>query len=327
MMELLLNIFGQAIHQEKDEMFQDGWHLKRVYGGMNGIIYRADNSTTSSPIAIKMRKRGERLRAVREFNALKLLDDLSIPIAPKPIALYTDISSLEGDVVISDWVEGDVLHNLSDAPFHLWENILTTFSKLHTVHHSNHHSIMESFSKTRSTEDVLINIEARYAQLPDGQLGQITKNDIGKIIDDYKKNRLQNLPPATYISLITCDANPNNMINRHGHITLIDWENSGWGDPASDIADLLIRPNCAMLPNDIKQKIIQQYAQMMNLQELEQRIMAYEYPMLIVWLILSSKGFGDTLSNRFKGIRTFTLEQKLKQQADYLHRLEQARNR
>lgn len=327
MMELLLNIFGQAIHQEKDEMFQDGWHLKRVYGGMNGIIYRADNSTTSSPIAIKMRKRGERLRAVREFNALKLLSDLSIPIAPKPFALYTDISSLEGDVVISDWVEGDVLHDLSDAPFSLWENILTTFSKFHAIQHTNLHPILESVSKTRSTEDVLIDIEARYAQLPEGQLGQITKNDIRKIIDDYTKNRLQNLPPATYISLITCDANPNNMIHHHGHITLIDWENSGWGDPASDIADLLIRPNCATLSDDMKQKIIRRYAQIMNLPELEERIMAYEYPMLIVWLILSSRGFGDTLSNRFKGIRTFTLEQTLKQQADYLHRIERVKNR
>jgi len=326
-MDVLMNIFEQAIHQEKDEIHENGWHLKRIYGGMNGIIYRADNSTASSPIAIKMRKRGERYRALREFNALKLLDDLSIPIAPKPIALYPDRPLLEGDVVISNWVEGDVLHNLSDAPFHLWENILTTFSKFHAIQHTNHHPILESVSQTRSTENVLIDIEARYAQLPEGQWGQITKNDIRNIIDEYKKNRPPNLPPATYISLITCDANPNNMIYHHGNITLIDWENSGWGDPASDIADLLIRPNCATLPDDMKQKIIRRYAQMMNLPELEARIIAYEYPMLIVWLILSSRGFGNTLSNRFKGIRTFTLEQTLKQQADYLHRIERVKNR
>jgi thiamine kinase-like enzyme len=326
-MDTLLQVIEKAVHQEKDDFTELNWTLKRIYGGMNGIIYYAENPQISvHPLAVKIRKRGERQRATREFYALKALHDLSVSIAPRPISLHTDINTLEGDVVICEWVEGDVLDNLSDAPFDLWEKILTAFCKLHTIQQTNLPHIIDSVSLNRSTYDVVADMERRYDRLPDGQLGLLTKADIRHLIDDFYKQGVQHIEPIKDVSLITCDANPSNMIHYHNQIILIDWENSGWGDPASDIADLLVRPNCGTLPDEMRQKIISRYAEMMKNPQLSNRILAYGYPMLIIWLILTSSGFGNAYSQRFKGVRTFSLEQRTKQQSDYIQRIEKVRS-
>src|SRR5688572_29453379 len=108
-MQQLLEAAENAIKQEADTFAHLNWRLKRIYGGMNGIVYRAEDAQSPDhPLAIKIRKRDERQRAEREFSALQALKSLDKPVAPVPVSLHTDIAGLPGDVVIASWIEGRV---------------------------------------------------------------------------------------------------------------------------------------------------------------------------------------------------------------------------
>lgn len=121
-MEQLLQFLAQALQQDQEDYRTCGWLLQRVPGGMNGITYRATHDLDfPQPITLKIRKRDERNRAWREFSALEVLSAQDKPIVPKPIALFSKVDSLPGDVVISNWVEGQVLKNLDDASLPLWD--------------------------------------------------------------------------------------------------------------------------------------------------------------------------------------------------------------
>ena len=324
-MEKLLTAVAQAIEKEQDTYTDQGWRLERVYGGMNGIIYRAESSNRQ--LAVKIRKRGTRQRAWREFSALKALQQLPEPVAPEPISLHTDMTKLPGDAVITSWVEGTVLGDLSDAPLEQWERILAALSRVHSVNQSDTLNLPIAVVSTFSYDAVVGFIYQRFVDLPAGQLGDLTKADIGKLFDEFRHDPANIVPSTETIRLIICDTNPNNMIERDGRIVLVDCENAGWGDPAFDLADLLVRPNCAGLSDERKRWIVSRYAELMGIPHLIDRILAYERLLLVFWLILTSNGFAQNKRLRFKGTRQFTHEESLQQQREYIKRIDAARIR
>src|SRR5690606_37851670 len=126
-------------------------------------------------------------------------------------------------------------------------------------------------------------IEKRYARLPEGQLGEITKAGIGELLAEFKARCLKKTQPMQEVGLILCDTNPSNMIEDDGRILIVDWENSGWGDTAFDIADLLVRPECADLPPDMHNWILLRYAELTEAPHMSERILIYEHLMLSFW--------------------------------------------
>lgn len=327
-MEQLLQFLAQALQQDQEDYRTCGWLLQRVPGGMNGITYRATHDLDfPQPITLKIRKRDERNRAWREFSALEVLSAQDKPIVPKPIALFSKVDSLPGDVVISNWVEGQVLKNLDDASLPLWDSILTTFFRIHSVSYQDAPHLTKAVLPIQSAVDLIDEIERRYARLSDGALGEISKRDIGLLFQDFKKGPFLNDTPAAKTGLITCDTNPTNMILNSGRVWIIDWESSGWGDPAFDVADLLVRPNCMGVPQEMRTWVLARYAELMHDESLPERILMYERLMLIFWLVLTSSGFSSSnKSERLSGTRSLTLDATKHQQLEYLRRIESVRH-
>lgn len=327
-MEPLLGAVAQAIESEKDVFACDNWQLQRIYGGMNSILYRAqDTQSPDNPLAVKIRKRDHLHSASREFSVLQALVQLPEPVAPNPISLHTDLPTLPGDAVISSWIDGPVLDDLSDAGFDLWERILTAFASFHSLRQTDAPHLVDAVLLIRSTDDVVAEIEKRYARLPDGKIGTLTKVDIGLLFNEFKIAQPIAVQPRNQLGLITCDANPVNMIESDGRVQLVDWEKAGWSDPAYDIADLLVRPNCVGVSQETKRQVISRYAEMMENPLLIDRILAYERQLLIFWLILTCNVLVGIDKQRLPGIRRLTLEQANQQQTDYIKRIETARNR
>lgn len=316
---LIALIFGRQ--QEKDQFSYQQWQFTRIFGGMNGITYRAENKDSGETVAVKIRKRDERKRALREFSALQTAEVLSHSIAPKPISLHMNLTQLSDDVVISSWVDGTVLGDLSQTAEKDWEKILDTLATMHSITPNDAPLLRDAVLPIRSTADVIAEIERRFAFLPDGQLGQITKSQIAEIFHEVKA-RGHTIAPVQDIRLILCDVTPSNMIHTSNGIVIVDWENSGWGDPAFDIADLLVRPECADLTTQTRTQILEYYAEKFQSKEMTQRIIEYEKLMLVFWLILTTNGFIANKPKRFAGTRTFTLEQTRQQQLAYLKRIE-----
>lgn len=309
----------QEIH---DEFSYQNWDFTQIFGGMNGITYRAENKSSGEVLAVKMRKRDARQRALREFSALEVVQALNYPIAPKPISLHTDTPHLSGDVIISSWVDGVVLGDLSQTSISVWQKILDTLTTMHSITPQHAPLLKDATLAIQSPDDVIAEIDRRFAKLPDGQLGAITKDDIGKIFTDFKANRDKSIVPISDLRLILCDTNPSNMIHTADSIVIVDWENSGWGDPTFDIADLLVRPECDKLTDQTRQFILSYYAEKMQSQTSITHILEYEKLMLVFWLILTSNGFANNQPKRLSGTRTFTLAQTTQQQSDYLRRIE-----
>ncbi len=150
---------------------------------------------------------------------------------------------------------------------------------------------------------------------------------MGVLLDEFKQHASQKVCVADRLGLIVCDTNPSNMIECDGRIVIVDWESSGWGDPAFDIADLLVRPNCAGLSGEDRMWVMKRYAEIAGGDSyLIERIATYERLMLVFWLILTSGGFAATDVERFPGTRQFSLEETTRQQSDYLHRLDAVRH-
>lgn len=326
-MSQLLPLVAQALSGGQDVFTQSGWTLNRVYGGMNGIIYRAESAFHGQSLAVKIRKRDSRNRAEREFAALQALAVLSEPVAPAPVGIYNDLPEFPGDIVIASWVDGVVLNQLAGSDCSLWERILTTCARIHAVKPGDTSVIRDAVVPVRSAQGVIDEIERRYARLPDGQLGEVTKADMGVLLDEFKQHASQKVCVADRLGLIVCDTNPSNMIECDGRIVIVDWESSGWGDPAFDIADLLVRPNCAGLSGEDRMWVMKRYAEIAGGDSyLIERIATYERLMLVFWLILTSGGFAATDVERFPGTRQFSLEETTRQQSDYLHRLDAVRH-
>lgn len=326
-MDHLLEAVEQAVHQTNDSFTYLNWRLTKIYGGMNGLTYRVDDAhLPDHPLAVKLRKRDERHRAQREFSALQALQSLPTPVAPKPISLHLNKDDLPGDVVVAGWIHGEVLGDLGIASLTRWESILVTMSAVHTLQPADAPNLVDAVLPIRSIHDVIAEIEKRWARLPDGQLGEITKAEIGGLVEEFKAHSMQQSHQPSQIGLIICDTNPSNMIDHNGQIFIVDWENSGWADPAFDVADLLVRPQCADLTSDTRSWVLNRYAELMRSPAIPERILAYERLMLIFWLILTSNGFAVDNVQRLAGARSFTLEQTTRQQISYLQRIERARS-
>lgn len=325
-MDGVIEAVEAAVRQQADSLQYLNWRLERVYGGMNGMVYRLhDERSPGSMMVAKLRKRDPRHRALREFSALHALKDLPDRVAPDPVALYTDLPGLPGDVVVSSWVDGEVLNDLSEAPRALWEDILVSFVRCHSLCPSGSSPILDAVIPVRSTPDLAAEIDRRYALLPDMRFGEVTRADIGFLWQEFRSAGLRTAQAVERIGLITCDMNPTNMISRPGGIVFVDWENSGWGDPAFDMADLLVRPNCMTLSQEMRSWVMSRYGEMMDYPQAVERITAYERLMLIFWLILSTRAFAPQTDARYAGTNTMTQEQSARQQIAYLNRIEEIR--
>ena len=86
-------------------------------------------------------------------------------------------------------------------------------------------------------------------------------------------------PPLT---LCRVDPNLLNFIRRPDGWVSVDWENSGWGDPAFEIADLLAHPTCLDVTQERRLWAMQRYASQRGEPELLERMAVY-YALMLAW--------------------------------------------
>lgn len=88
--------------------------------------------------------------------------------------------------------------------------------------------------------------------------------------------------PAPPRALCRCDANIRNFIQRPNGWVSVDWENSGWGDPALEVAELLAHPAYGPVSPERADWILKTYCQESADGGLEERARAY-YPLYLAW--------------------------------------------
>jgi aminoglycoside phosphotransferase (APT) family kinase protein len=257
------------------------WQIAPVPGGANNLLYRATldgGPTDSFGYAVKFTVRDDRRRAWREYAALNALHQAGIEIAPPPI--WLDEHSYRQPVVVQSWLAGAVLDAppQSDAD---WTALLHHYCAIHALTPA-HTSI--------ALDNAVLNASS-------GTAGKtLVQQHVDKLPPKERPDSLQRLlawfeqwsppvwPPAPR-ALCRVDANWRNFIRREGAWASVDWENSGWGDPACELADLMTHPAYADVPAARWTWLASAYANQQNDATAVIRIQTY-YTILLVWWVV-----------------------------------------
>jgi len=221
-----------TVNHAVNEVWHD-WHVQRITGGWNNLLYRATNA--AHDLAIKFTIRDERDRAGREYDALHVLDALGSNIAPKPVWLERE--RYAQPVVVQTWLQGGVSAQPPQTDGE-WQCLLQHYTTIHGVTPERVSTPLRScVLDMRSAQDGVRRIRQQAALIPaDGQ-----PHELQSLIRSVEQHAWPTWPEPR-LTFCRTDPNPSNLIRRAGAWASVDWENSGWGDPAFEIADLLVHP-------------------------------------------------------------------------------------
>lgn len=230
----LYPLLDTLFHAPSSPAFEwQGWYVERVTGGRNNLLFHATRN--EQDIAVKFTRRDARDRAGREFNSLSVLSTLGLAIAPLPVLLDRDRFPLP--VIVQTWMKGEAS---AKAPANRedWTHLLEHYAVVHTiapdyVHRSVAHAVMDFSSAQEAVRYVL------------GEIGAISEHQRpAELVALARRLELANLPAwhEPEITLGRCDPFIANFIRRPAAWASVDWENSGWCDPAFEIGDLMTHP-------------------------------------------------------------------------------------
>jgi aminoglycoside phosphotransferase (APT) family kinase protein len=253
-----------------------GWRIAPVAGGANNLLYRA--TSAAAEYAVKFTVRDERDRAGREYAALSFLEQAGLPIAPRAIALERE--RYRQPVVVQSWLDGAVLTGPPDADAD-WQALLDHYCLIHRL----------------TPADTTLPIAEATLNVSNGAAGrQLIGEHLAKIPPEERPRSLPALlsgferwnepswpePPRAF-----CRVDPNwrNFIRRADDWASVDWENSGWGDPAFELADFMTHPAYSDVAAERWDWLLARYAERRGDQGAILRARTYRTIMLIWWSV------------------------------------------
>ncbi len=254
----------------------NGLAIESTSGGMNNLVYRVRGDDFD--YAVKFTIKDERNRARREYVALRALREAGLTIAPEAILLDEDNFSLP--VVVQTWIEGSRSQSIPKSRLD-WQMITAHFASIHSLKQTGTHNRLE---------DAVVNFrngsqgKARVFE----NAGKIPTEDRSEIVNELLNWFEKWEPPVFPESILTlCRVDPNwrNFIVQENQYVSVDWENSGWGDPAFEIADMMAHPEYEKVSAEDWEFVIQTYIELTNEPACKIRIETYYLQMLMWWVI------------------------------------------
>jgi thiamine kinase-like enzyme len=278
----LLDYLNHARPLEK-QIWQ-GWVVEPVFGGQNNLVYHASHE--NGDFAVKFTRRDERHRAAREFNTLLALQRHGLDITPIPFALDDD--RYAHSVVVQSWLEGVVSGQPPQTETE-WQQLLAhlLLSQSLTPHNT---AVRLPPATVHSThpQEFLDYIKNRAASIPPGAHLAPLQSLFARL---EKKSHPQWADPRRTL----CHADPNllNFVRRPQGWLAVDWENSGWGDPAFELADLLAHAAYIDVPMTTWQWFAAEYGERCGDDTAVNRIWAYYPYLLTFWVAIFTKALYD----------------------------------
>jgi thiamine kinase-like enzyme len=269
----LLDHLGRSAPRANGE-WRD-WHVTQVAGAGNNLVFRA--TSPAHDLAIKFTIRDERDRAGREYAALLALQQAGLAIAPAP--LWLDRDRYTQPVVVQSWLEGAVLA-APPAGDDEWQRLLDHYRAIHSLTPTNTAiPLPVAVLDLRSANDCLREIRRQLSFIP--ELEQLA--DLRELLLNAEQARLPDWP-APQLALCRVDPNTLNFVRHSTAWFSVDWENSGWSDPAYEIADLITHPAYAGVPAERWEWLIDAYCARCGDPSAAIRIRVYHRLMLVWWV-------------------------------------------
>lgn len=289
-----------------------GWHIRAIGGGLNNRLFRAALEETA--LAVKFTRQDGRDRAGREWNTLHVLREAGLAIAPTPLLLERE--RYAHPVVVQSWETGTVADSppTQDAA---WDALLDHLRTVHSLTPERvHRALPRTVLTMKDADEALDAIHSQCALLPAAGW----RGDLRELVQRAEAIAWPVWPPVT-LTLCRADPNIRNFLQRPGPWKSVDWEYSGWCDPAFEIADLIVHPSYAAVSEERWEWVIRRYCGP-DTGEVEQRIRVYRTLMLVWWSVRMARYLceagaeADLLAPRPAGWR----EEKEEQFQDYSQR-------
>jgi aminoglycoside phosphotransferase (APT) family kinase protein len=270
---LLLDHLTDGGHQ-REEQWRD-WTITPIAGGRNNLLYRATGPL--GDLVVKFTVRDGRNRAGREYWALADLRQAGLSIAPQPLLLDRD--TYAQPVVVQTWLEGnvDAAPPATDAE---WQALLRHLALVHTVTPGKTSMQLPWATINASDADeARQRVRQQLAHLP----RKAQPPSLQSLVRRLDAARFPRWPPAP-VTLCRCDNNVANFVRRPGLWASVDWEYSGWGDPAFDVANLVTHVAYLPAPPSRWEWVRDAYSDSVDDGTASLRIRTYCKILLVWWL-------------------------------------------
>ncbi len=235
-----------AVHAAGAESWSgDSVTVRRVTGGANNALYRVE--TDGQTYAAKLCVADGRRRAAREYGALRLLRAAGLDIAPQPVWLDESSEVVPFPLVVYHWLPGEPL-----GPSPTSRQLAALLESVHSMH-----ALRQDDFEDSDLSDAIFHwfdFEPYLAELRDFMAKYESWLATTKPGGQNLWNRLVRLVDSCTETLTTTAADPSrgcfplrlchvdqNLANalwgKDGRLRWVDWEYSGWGDPALDVAE------------------------------------------------------------------------------------------
>ena len=227
------------------------WQIALIEGGRNGRVYRA--TSEQADLAVKLTARDRHDRAGREYCALQTLARAGLEIAPRPLLVERD--RYRAPVVVMTWLAGTVSDDLPSSDDE-WVRLVEHVAAIHRVTPSTTSiDLSEAVLSMRSPSDGLARVRLEVEQIPRADQPAALR----RLLEAFERHDFPSWPtPPT--SLRRGDPNIRNIVRRPGAWASVDWEYSGWSDPAAEIADLIAHAAYLDVPAERWAWVTQVYA-------------------------------------------------------------------
>jgi aminoglycoside phosphotransferase (APT) family kinase protein len=258
--------------RQKDGRLRD-WRITPIAGGRNNLLYRA--TSPDADLAVKFTVRDERDRAGREYSALAALREAGLSIAPEPILL--DRTHYHQPVVVQSWLEGEVTETPPSTDDE-WQRLAQHLASIHTVTPDRVRQQLPWTTVNADTaEEGMWRVRERAARIPI----EAQPASLRALLARFEASRFPEWPQAP-VTLCRLDNNITNYIRRPGQWASVDWEYSGWGDPAFDVANLMTHVTLRDVAPSRWKWVVDRYCGLVEDESAAVRIQVY-YDILLVW--------------------------------------------
>lgn len=262
-------------HGSASWQWQD-WRIRPIDGGLNNRLFRATGPAVDA--AVKFAIRDKRDRAGREWAALNLLAERSSTLAPQPLLLERE--RYPQQVIVQTWLDGES-SDAAPADDAAWNALCQHLLAVHSLPFlPDHPAVRPSVLYVTSAAEALQAIHFQYSLLPPEEWPQPVQDLVVQALSipwpDW---------PTPPLSFCRGDANIRNFIRRNSSWASVDWEYSGWGDPAFEIAEFLVHAAHSSWPRRQTRRLLDIYNVGSSESAISERIAVYE-PLMLVWWTL-----------------------------------------
>ena len=253
-----------------------GWDTRQISGGANGLVYYARDEDIE--VAVKFSAVDAYDRAGREYDALRVLHKAAPQLAPRPLLLERQLC--KQPVIVQSWLSGEVSATLPQTD-EAWTRLLEHYAALARIRpQSTDVRLKRTVLNASSFDEAMELVRGQLVRLPEPSV----HDGLEKLARQLFATRGPAWPrPAD--ALCRGDSNLTNFVRHENGWRSLDWEYGGWGDPAFEIAELIMHPAYTDVSSERWDWSILRYSEWTGDDGAPERIRMYLVALSVWWVV------------------------------------------